>query len=104
MFEFAFNLLMRYNAWRINKLTSINNLLQYEDTFEDYLEMFIQFGYVMLFSSAFPLAAACAFFNNLIEIRSDAFKLCCVFQRPFAQRVGSIGVWQVGIGWDFKSI
>ena len=57
--------------------------------------MFIQFGYVTLFSSAFPLAAMCAFLNNLVEIRSDAFKLCCVFQRPFGQRVQSIGVWQV---------
>ena len=69
--------------------------LQYEDTFEDYLEMFIQFGYVTLFSSAFPLAAACAFVNNVIEIRSDAFKLCMTFQRPFGQRVNSIGTWQV---------
>ena len=57
--------------------------------------MFIQFGYVTLFSSAFPLAAACAFVNNVIEIRSDAFKLCMTFQRPFGQRVNSIGTWQV---------
>lgn len=74
--------------------------IQYEGTFEDYLEMFIQFGYVTLFSSAFPLAAMCAFLNNLIEIRSDAFKLCCVFQRPFGHRAQSIGVWQVrSVGW-----
>ncbi|XP_063887556.1 anoctamin-8-like isoform X4 [Scylla paramamosain] len=70
------------------------NMSRYEGTFEDYLEMFIQFGYVTLFSSAFPLAATCAFLNNLIEIRSDAFKLCCVFQRPFGNRAQSIGVWQ----------
>ncbi|KAK4287830.1 hypothetical protein Pmani_039110, partial [Petrolisthes manimaculis] len=70
------------------------NMSRYEGTFEDYLEMFIQFGYVTLFSSAFPLAAMCAFLNNLIEIRSDAFKLCCVFQRPFGIRAQSIGVWQ----------
>ncbi|CAD5119327.1 DgyrCDS7950 [Dimorphilus gyrociliatus] len=67
---------------------------KYEDTFEDYLEMFIQFGYVVLFSSAFPLAALCAFLNNVIEIRSDAFKLCHTFQRPFGQRVQNIGTWQ----------
>ncbi|KAG8126811.1 hypothetical protein E2320_021940, partial [Naja naja] len=47
---------------------------KYEDTFQDYQEMFIQFGYVVLFSSAFPLAATCALINNIIEIRSDAFK------------------------------
>ncbi|XP_059725704.1 anoctamin-8 isoform X4 [Haemorhous mexicanus] len=67
---------------------------KYEDTFQDYQEMFIQFGYVVLFSSAFPLAAACALLNNVLEIRSDAFKLCSGLQRPFGQRVASIGHWQ----------
>ncbi|XP_054142623.1 anoctamin-8 isoform X2 [Melozone crissalis] len=67
---------------------------KYEDTFQDYQEMFIQFGYVVLFSSAFPLAAACALLNNVLEIRSDAFKLCTGLQRPFGQRVASIGHWQ----------
>ena len=68
---------------------------QYEGTFEDYLEMFIQFGYVILFSSAYPLAGLCALINNIIEIRGDAFKLCHVHQRPFGQRVNNIGSWQV---------
>ncbi|NXQ92344.1 ANO8 protein, partial [Nyctibius grandis] len=67
---------------------------KYEDTFQDYQEMFIQFGYVVLFSCAFPLAAMCALVNNVIEIRSDAFKLCTGLQRPFGQRVESIGQWQ----------
>ncbi|KAM8764704.1 anoctamin-8 isoform 4-T4 [Rhynchonycteris naso] len=67
---------------------------KYEDTFQDYQEMFVQFGYVVLFSSAFPLAALCALVNNLIEIRSDALKLCSGLQRPFGQRVESIGQWQ----------
>ncbi|XP_067243554.1 anoctamin-8 [Chanodichthys erythropterus] len=65
-----------------------------QDTFQDYQEMFVQFGYVVLFSSAFPLAAMCALINNIIEIRSDAFKLCTSLQRPFGLRVGSIGQWQ----------
>jgi anoctamin-8 len=71
------------------------SLLQYDGTFADHLEMFIQLGYVVLFSSAFPMAAFCALMNNLIEIRSDAFKLCFTFQRPFGQRVSNIGTWQV---------
>lgn len=70
---------------------------KYEDTYEDYLEMLIQFGYVTLFSSAFPMAAMCALLNNIIEIRSDAFKLCMTFQRPFGQRVENIGIWQHGL-------
>lgn len=56
--------------------------------------MTIQLGYVILFSSAFPPAALCAMLNNLIEIRSDAFKLGYVCQRPFGQRVPNIGTWQ----------
>ena len=57
--------------------------------------MLIQFGYVTLFSSAFPVAAMCALLNNVIEIRSDAFKLCMTLQRPFGQRVENIGGWMV---------
>ncbi|XP_056246643.1 anoctamin-8 isoform X5 [Seriola aureovittata] len=68
-----------------------------QDTLQDYQEMFIQFGYVVLFSSAFPLAAMCALINNIIEIRSDALKLCTGLQRPFGQRVENIGQWQTAM-------
>lgn len=74
---------------------SLSPLCFSQDTFQDYQEMFVQFGYVVLFSSAFPLAAMCALINNIIEIRSDAFKLCTGLQRPFGIRVESIGQWQV---------
>ncbi|XDV27249.1 hypothetical protein PO909_030811 [Leuciscus waleckii] len=72
-------------------------MLIYEDTLQDYQEMFIQFGYVVLFSSAFPLAAMCALINNIVEIRSDALKLCTGLQRPFGQRVENIGQWQTAM-------
>lgn len=74
-----------------------------QDTFQDYQEMFVQFGYVVLFSSAFPLAALCALVNNLIEIRSDALKLCTGLQRPFGQRVENIGQWQVWEGQGLQA-
>lgn len=67
----------------------------YEETYDDYLEMFIQFGYVFLFSSVYPMAAFWAIFNNILEIRADAFKLCIVNQRPMSKRVKDIGAWQV---------
>lgn len=73
----------------------MNHILQYDGTFADHLEMTIQLGYVILFSSAFPSAAMCAMLNNLLEIRTDAFKLGYVCQRPFGQRVPNIGTWQV---------
>lgn len=67
---------------------------KYDGTFSDHLEMLVQMGYVVLFSAAFPLAGVCALANNLLEIRSDAFKLAHVHQRPFGQRVANIGTWQ----------
>ena len=67
----------------------------FQSTFQDYLELFLQFGYVFLFSAVYPLAAFWAVVNNLIEMRTDAFKLCNLHQRPFAQTASSIGAWQV---------
>uniref|UniRef100_A0AAF5DLF7 Anoctamin n=1 Tax=Strongyloides stercoralis TaxID=6248 RepID=A0AAF5DLF7_STRER len=66
----------------------------YERPLDDYLEMFIQFGYVLLFSPAFSLAAFCALINNFFEIKVDAFKLCNTVQRPFGRNVKNIGAWQ----------
>ncbi|CAD6997584.1 unnamed protein product, partial [Ceratitis capitata] len=71
-----------------------STLYKYDGTFSDHLEMLVQMGYVVLFSAAFPLAGVCALVNNLMEIRSDAFKLAHVHQRPFGQRVANIGTWQ----------
>lgn len=61
----------------------------------DYLEMYLQFGYVFLFSAVFPTAALWAFVNNLTEIRSDAFKLCRIMQRPFSVPAANLGAWQI---------
>lgn len=78
----------------VKPISSIFLPLQYDGTFSDHLEMLVQMGYVVLFSAAFPLAGICALINNLMEIRSDAFKLAHVHQRPFGQRVANIGTWQ----------
>ena len=66
----------------------------YTGTKEDYLELTLQFGYVFLFSSVFPISAFCALVHNFFEIRLDAFKLCWVYQRPFPKPASDIGVWQ----------
>lgn len=66
----------------------------YQD-FDDYLEMVIQFGYVTLFASAFPLAAIVSFLCNVLELLSDAFKLVSLHRRPRPHRVASIGGWGV---------
>lgn len=51
-----------------------------------------RYGHVTLFAAAFPLAAVCAMLNNVMEIRSDAYKVCSV-QRPIPHRCASIGSW-----------
>ncbi|CAF0906288.1 unnamed protein product [Didymodactylos carnosus] len=67
---------------------------KFPDLYEDYLEMIMQFGYIIFFSSKFPLAAFFSLLNNIVEIRTDAFKICMIYQRPFTQRVKDIGHWQ----------
>lgn len=69
-----------------------NDLLDYE-TFQDYSEVVIQFGYVTLFVVAFPLAPLLAFISNYIEARVDALKVlmrCC---RPEPSGAEDIGTW-----------
>lgn len=66
-----------------------------QGTFDDYLELFLLFGYVSLFSCTYPLAAVLVVLNNVTEVYSDAFKMCRVFKRPFSDPAANIGVWQV---------
>ncbi|CAG05526.1 unnamed protein product [Tetraodon nigroviridis] len=62
--------------------------------FYEYLEMVIQFGFITLFVASFPLAPLLALFNNVIEVRVDAWKLTTQFRRPVASKAHSIGAWQ----------
>ena len=45
------------------------------ELFDDYIEMLINFGYITLFASAFPLASFVTAFANVVEYRSDCWKL-----------------------------
>uniref|UniRef100_A0A7S3GJL3 Anoctamin n=1 Tax=Palpitomonas bilix TaxID=652834 RepID=A0A7S3GJL3_9EUKA len=63
------------------------------DTFGDYEEMVIQFGFVVLFACAFPAAGIFALINNVVEVHVDGYKLCTEFRRPKDQRASSIGTW-----------
>lgn len=54
--------------------------------FYEYLELVIQFGFVTIFVSTFPLAPLFALINNVLEIRLDARKMLQNYKRPVAQR------------------
>jgi len=77
-------------------LRAETDLEKYEQ-FDDYIEMLIQFGYVTLFASAFPLAAFLAAIANFIEMRSDAWKLCHLHRRPSVIKASGIGMWVLSL-------
>eukprot|EP01135_Chromosphaera_perkinsii_P006429 Nk52_evm3s495 gene=Nk52_evmTU3s495 len=70
-----------------------NALSAYPGIFSEYLEMILQFGYVTLFVSAFPVAPVFALLNNIFEIRIDATKFLTSVRRPPAIRAEDIGTW-----------
>ncbi|XP_014247440.1 anoctamin-5 isoform X2 [Cimex lectularius] len=64
-----------------------------EGLFNEYLEMVVQYGFVTIFVSAFPLAPFFALINNVFEMRLDAKKFLFYYRRPVPRRVPNIGVW-----------
>ena len=67
---------------------------KYEE-FDDYLEIIINFGYITLFASAFPLAPIYTLVFHYIEIKQDIWKLYNVYQRPIPFKVNGLGSWLV---------
>jgi len=65
----------------------------FEGTLDEYAEMVIQFGYITLFAATFPVAPLMAVLNNIIEIRTDAFKILSSFPRPLYRGAQNIGTW-----------
>ncbi|GLE08547.1 hypothetical protein PINS_up019794 [Pythium insidiosum] len=63
------------------------------DPMLDYLDACIQFSYVIMFTVVWPLLPFPAFFNNLLEVRGDAFRLLFANRRPMPRRDTSIGEW-----------
>ena len=65
-----------------------------EGLLKEYISfLVIQYGFVTIFVSAFPLAPLFALINNVFELRLDAKKLLVHHRRPVAVRVRDIGVW-----------
>ena len=71
------------------------NLLEfnYSGLCNEYLEMVLQYGFVTIFVTAFPLAPLFALFNNIFEMRFDALKMLKYYRRPVPKIVKDIGVW-----------
>ncbi|TIC12243.1 DUF590-domain-containing protein [Wallemia mellicola] len=63
------------------------------ELFEDYAEMVTQFGYIALWSVAWPLGPLMGLINNFFEIRGDAFKLIKHHSKCIPRSTESIGPW-----------
>lgn len=82
----------------LNRVRSEVELETYDVT-NDFREMVIQFGYLSLFSVAWPLTACSFLVNNWIELRSDAVKIAVSSRRPIPWRADSIGPWLDALGF-----
>ncbi|KAJ0069557.1 hypothetical protein NL108_008513, partial [Boleophthalmus pectinirostris] len=78
-----------------DKFRNQGSLPVFPGLFAEYIELLVQFGYLSLFSCVFPLTAVLLLINNLTEIRSDAYKVCKLFRKPFTAPVANMGVWQI---------
>eukprot|EP00267_Zea_mays_P045927 XP_020398261.1 anoctamin-like protein Os01g0706700 isoform X2 [Zea mays] len=61
--------------------------------FDDFLELTLQFGMIMMFACAFPLIFCFAALNNVTELRADALKLLVMLKRPVPRAAATIGAW-----------
>ncbi|XP_071315385.1 anoctamin-10 [Trachinotus anak] len=78
-----------------DKFRNQSTLPAFPGLFAEYIELLVQFGYLSLFSCVYPLTAVLLLINNLTEIRSDAYKICKLFRKPFSPPVANMGVWQI---------
>lgn len=69
------------------------NEVEYDGVFEDYMEMMVQFMFIVLFIPALPVAPFVCFLNNVAEIRVDGIKMLQTNRRPVPIRTSGIGIW-----------
>lgn len=58
------------------------------------MEIMVQYGFIAMFSIAFPIAPFLAMINNLFELRTDANKLLFEFRRPIGELAYTLGIWE----------
>lgn len=59
----------------------------------EYLEVVMNFGYIIFFCVAFPLGPIIYWFFNILEIKGDTYKFFTLSKRPFPRQAENIGVW-----------
>ncbi|RHY03807.1 hypothetical protein DYB25_007148 [Aphanomyces astaci] len=74
------------------------SLATYENTYEDYSEIVVQFGLFTLFIFPLPTGPIFAFAETAINLRMDAYKLCYCTRRPLPRDAQDIGAWFIYLG------
>lgn len=59
--------------------------------------MIMTFGYITLFSAAFPLGTTITSLFVYLETKSDMFKFERTARRPFSRKAHDIGTWEVSL-------
>ncbi|RLN97428.1 hypothetical protein BBJ28_00013789 [Nothophytophthora sp. Chile5] len=84
------------------KQTDETLLSPYAGVYEDYAQIVVQLGLVVMFSSVCPLAPLLAFVDCAVELRLDVLEVCCLRQRPEPEGIdtqedgkddGGLGLW-----------
>ena len=64
-----------------------------DETYEDFQELIVQYGFVTLFAVAFPIAPMLTLISNFLEMALDRDKLLNQMRRPIPLGAKSIGKW-----------
>ncbi|KAK9101158.1 hypothetical protein Scep_024588 [Stephania cephalantha] len=106
------------DVWADYCCISFNHSVLDKDQGQDFLELALQFGMIMMFACAFPLAFCLAALSNAAEIRTDALKLlacdeetrssCLCNNWSLAKHIsvstGDVNMYQLRTPWLFCMI
>lgn len=65
----------------------------YKDNVNVYSDLMIQYGFIILFAVACPLASLIAITMNIIEIFLRLYSYLHIYSRPLGKRAKNIGPW-----------
>ncbi len=85
------------NKKRVISRPELEYLLQTNDSvvrsINSYMNIAIQFGYMVLFITALPYAPIFVFISNIVTLQCDVWSILYIFQRPIPKAAEEIGTW-----------
>jgi len=82
----------KYTAEQLAEIAEEAELDEIEPLW-DICDMVIQLGYVLFFSSSYPLAPLYQVVNNILEFPLDVFRMCAYNRRLVPRTVRGLGSW-----------